>query len=396
MNNQLDISKLINEQVYKAVAEHVSTVDMRALVESAITNAVDSAVIKIAKKAAEDLLTERNLSNEIAALVTTEVKSQLDSQSRMAVKIAVGQIDTKKIISEAVTQQLSLNIKKYDFPESSIPHSSINWANAVFNGDMVTGGIIRSFQSTGIQDNATDCQLTIVDGVIVAEGHLISKAIQADSAKLKHVLVEGELKIAGSLSLGDEASRSISKIAQKAVDSNFKGTNIDIGEHSIISDKTSLLNKTTLGGSVTNSNLRRLGLLMDLRVSGDSQLADTMTVTQGHKVGINTDEPTGALSIWDDDAELTVQKTSRRNMYLGSTRPTDVSIGTNNRTQMRLGQEQIDILDPVSIMGIRFSVSNSVPEHEGFPQEIVMVRTARNGQPMFYICLGGNAWEALR
>jgi hypothetical protein len=194
MNNQLDISKLINEQVYKAVAEHVSTVDMRALVESAITNAVDSAVIKIAKKAAEDLLTERNLSNEIAALVTTEVKSQLDSQSRMAVKIAVGQIDTKKIISEAVTQQLSLNIKKYDFPESSIPHSSINWANAVFNGDMVTGGIIRSFQSTGIQDNATDCQLTIVDGVIVAEGHLISKAIQADSSKLKHVLVEGELR----------------------------------------------------------------------------------------------------------------------------------------------------------------------------------------------------------
>ena len=113
MNNQLDISKLINEQVYKAVAEHVSTVDMRALVESAITNAVDSAVIKIAKKAAEDLLTERNLSNEIAALVTTEVKSQLDNQSRMAVKIAVGQVDTKKIISEAVTQQLSLNIKKY-------------------------------------------------------------------------------------------------------------------------------------------------------------------------------------------------------------------------------------------------------------------------------------------
>jgi hypothetical protein len=38
----------------------------------------------------------------------------------------------------------------------------------------------------------------------------------------------------------------------------------------------------------------------------------------------------------------------------------------------------------------------SVPDREGEQNEIVMISTARDGQPMFYICKGGNKWQALK
>jgi hypothetical protein len=101
------------------------------------------------------------------------------------------------------------------------------------------------------------------------------------------------------------------------------------------------------------------------------------------------------LTIWDDDAELTVAKLSRRNMFVGSTRQTDVSLGTDNRMQLRISADGIDISDPVTIQGIRFSVMDDVPEGIGTQHEMVLVRNAREGQPRFYICEGGNRWRAL-
>ena len=383
---------ITQNQVTAEVSKQLENIDVSSLVNRTVLKSLDVIVSKLVKKTIESLLPE------IHAMVIENVNTYIDTNTKMAVKAGMGHLDVKKIISEAVAQQLSINIKKYSFPDSSIPHSSINWTDAKFSGDMVTGGIIRQFQSSGIQDNATDCQLTIVDGVIVAEGHLISKEMQTDMIKTKHAVIAGELKVTGSLDLSDEASRTVSKLIQKVVDLNRKDKDVDmdLGEHSIMSNKSLILNKSTLGSSVINSNLRRLGLLLDLRVSGDTKLSETMTVTQGHKVGINTDEPVGALTIWDDDAELTVQKISRRNMYMGSTRTTDVSFGTNNRTQIRLRQDQVDISDPVNIMGIKFRASDSVPEGQGVPNEIVFVSNAKEGQPRLYICQGGSAWAAFR
>jgi hypothetical protein len=146
---------------------------------------------------------------------------------------------------------------------------------------------------------------------------------------------------------------------------------------------------------VINSNIRRLGLLQDLRVSGPSNLADTLIVTEGNRVGLNTDEPSGVLTIWDDDAELTVAKLSRRNMFVGSTRQTDVSLGTDNRVQLKMSSDGIEITDPITVQGIRFSVMDDVPERNGMRDEMVLVRNARDSQPRFYICEGSNRWRAL-
>jgi hypothetical protein len=82
-------------------------------------------------------------------------------------------------------------------------------------------------------------------------------------------------------------------------------------------------------------------------------------------------------------------------MYVGSTRAVELTLGTNNREQLVFKSDSISVSDPVEIMGIRFSVADKIPSGVGQPKEIVMVRTARSGQPMMYQCEGGLVWKAM-
>jgi hypothetical protein len=151
-----------------------------------------------------------------------------------------------------------------------------------------------------------------------------------------------------------------------------------------------------LAPSVVNSNIRKLGNLNDLMVIGDAKFSETMFVSEHGKVGINTDEPRGALTVRDEDAEFTLTRTGRRTMFIGSTRDSDIEIGVNSQPQIKINENQVDIATAIKVMGIRFSVAAAVPDREGEPNEIVFVNTARDGQALFYICRGGNRWQALK
>lgn len=395
MQTQLDIAQLINEQVHKAVTDHIVSIDVKQLITEAVSVAVDSAVSKITSSTIDALVRQRDIPAEISALVSKEAKSQIESQAKIISRTALGQLDVKTLMATAVADHLSVKVNEYNFPHASIPATSIRWDDVTFSGDKVQGGIIRNFNSTGIQDQATDCQLTIVDGVIVAEKHFISKSLQADDARFKTMTAEGTVTLVGNIELGDVPMKTITKIVDDRLNTKLDGAGLDIGEGKIVSGKSLVLDSTTLGPSVTQSNLRKLGLLMDLRVSGPTNLSETLFVTEGNRIGVNTEDPTGVITVWDEDAELTVKKQSRRNMFVGSTRPTDLSIGTNGRSQITVTQDGIDLSDPIRIQGVRFSVSDTVPEREGEVMEIVMVRTAREDQPRFYICQGRNSWRAL-
>jgi hypothetical protein len=72
-----------------------------------------------------------------------------------------------------------------------------------------------------------------------------------------------------------------------------------------------------------------------------------------------------------------------------------VEIGTNNQSQIVIKEDLIELNNAVRVMGIKFSVSGTIPEYTGEPNEIVFVLSAAEGQPRFYRCTGGNRWNAL-
>lgn len=394
LTNQLDISGLINQQIQQTINEYIKTVDLASIIDQAIGVAVDSAVTKITTGALQKLIKERDLTAEIGQIITEQAANHLDSQTKLAVKNAVTQLDLKSLVSETVERNLQINIDHFDFPASSVPAKSINWDNFTASGNLIDGGIIKNFNSTGIQDLSSNCKLTVLDDYIIVENKLIAESIKTNHAEIDNLRINN-IKIDGKLEAGPEIINLLSKVSRSVFSEITENKPVDIGAQAIISNGAVLLDSTKLGAGVTVSNLRKLGLLQDLRVQGDVKFSETLFVSAQGKIGVNTDEPNGVLTLWDEDAELTIKKFSKKNMFIGTTRNTDLSIGINNRDQIRVTDNEIAFNQSIRLQGIKISIQKDIPTHMGEPNEIVLVTSAQTGQPLLYICKGQNSWASL-
>jgi hypothetical protein len=392
MSTQLDIARLVNEQIQKTLAEHLAGVDLKALVQQSIAAAVDGAVQKLSARAVEQLVRSRDMASEISTIVGNEARKHAESEAKLIAKATVAGLDVAGIVSRKVADTLKINIKDLAFPEGSIDHKSIRWNGMQLSGDIISGGIIKEFNSTGIQDISSDCQLTISDGMVVVEGKVLSKDMQADSVlvdKLKAADIEVQ-----NITITEGIRDAAKDIAKQEIESAERH-NINLKDRSIVNGEKLLLDSSNLGPSVTNSNLRKVGALADLRVLGESRFADTMYIGELGRVGVNTDDPSGAFTVWDDNAELSIKKQSNKNMFIGSTRDSDLTLGTNNKANIKITQEEVSVITALRIMGVKFSITDTVPERSGEPGEIVMNKNAKSRQPLFYMCQGNNTWTAL-
>ena len=81
------------------------------------------------------------------------------------------------------------------FPESSIPAHAINFTDFTISGNHIQGGIITNFGSTGIDDKASICQLSIFDETTVVENNLLTNNLTVKG----HTVIEGDLTVKGTL-----------------------------------------------------------------------------------------------------------------------------------------------------------------------------------------------------
>jgi hypothetical protein len=392
MSTQLDIARLVNEQIQKALAEHLAGVDLKALIQQSISSAVDDAVQKLSARAIEQLVRSRDMASEISTIVGNEASKHAENEAKLIAKATVAGLDVAGIVSRKVADTLKVKIQDLTFPEGSIDYKSIRWNGMQISGNMIHGGLIKEFNSTGIQDIATDCQLTVSDGMVVIEGKVLSKEMQADSItvdKIKASVIDAE-----SITITEGMREAAKDIAKQEIESAER-SNINLKDRSIVNGEKLLLDSSNLGPSVTNSNLRKVGALADLRVLGEARFADTMYIGELGRVGVNTDDPSGAFTVWDDNAELSIKKQSNKNMFVGSTRDSDLTLGTNNKANIKITEEEVSVITALRIMGVKFSITDSVPERSGEPGEIVMNKSAKSRQPLFYMCQGNNTWTAL-
>jgi hypothetical protein len=96
-------------------------------------------------------------------------------------------------------------------------------------------------------------------------------------------------------------------------------------------DDIGVLTANELGPTVIKSNLKQVGTLRDLKVTGDATIGEFAFFNSGFgRLGINTDEPTSALSIVDNEVEITIGSPDIGIAAIGTRTNHHVAIVTDN------------------------------------------------------------------
>lgn len=106
-------------------------------------------------------------------------------------------------------------------------------------------------------------------------------------------------------------------------------------DKSYMIDGVSLLSATELGATVTKSRLREIGTLKNLSVTGDTALAEFAFFNSSFgRLGLNTDEPNGTLSIVENDVEVVISSPDVGRAVIGTYTNHNLELVTDNTTRI--------------------------------------------------------------
>ena len=370
-----DVINIINNTVDAVIAERVA-----AVVTTHLSNAV-------AKGKIERELDTKYISN-LHALLEKEIKQRTAHE--------VARIDMPTEVGKQIIESVNNKIQNAALPEKAISHRSINWDGFSLTADAVSDGVIKNFSSTGIQDIAKGVELTVADSMVIVENNFITRSAEIKENLVTNNLTVKNIKINNQLILNDSINRQFVSLITDTLNKELNEQKIDIVGKAIYANGAEILTENSLGPAIINSNLRKLGRLFELNVAGTSYFNDTLIVTDQGKLGINTTEPEGVLTMWDDDSELTIRRYKKKTMYVGTMRDTELCLGVNGDIRLAIRKDSTVEMQQIEINGLKISSSDVVPTGEGKPGEIVIMQLQKDNEPWAYRCIGGDKWKALR
>lgn len=235
--------------------------------------------------------------------------------------------------------------------------------NRSLTGDHITGGKITNFSSSGIVDSATEVKLTInneqvtIDNLsvntitsdLVITGNVSARKLSADIIEAKTILGDVEygknesIKFSGDSVYGQGLLWSTGKSNKQLVlrenpDRFFFSESIELAkDKSITVNGVDVINSTSLGNSVTKSNLRELGRLKGLIVDGSASISQYFVFDGvSNRLGIGTEEPKKTISIFEENTEIVIGSNGHSRGSIGTYNYTDFDILTDNSTRMSI------------------------------------------------------------
>jgi hypothetical protein len=396
-----DITSNVLVRVDSAIA---AAINNRLAAYDYATHIQEAANTAFEKRVGEYTVDPKRLENRIVDKINATIEAAQD-QTQTLVEAQVQQrlstIDFQRAITDSVSTIVADRMTEFVFPANSIDPESLKLLDLKITGDNISGGIIENFSSTGIDDRASQVALTILDDSTVVENNLLTKDLTVQGS----MTVNGEFVVNGSVPEDTEFFR-------KLVTSTTTNTLTSL-DHTLFNSYSTLifdrikqdgldLTKITLNGvevagvnslgsSIVSSNLQTLGELKELRVGGESILAQTLYVTP-KRVGINTIEPSAALSVWDDEIEIVAKKKSRDLGLLGTPRQQKLVLSSNGKDNIVLSDDGSAQIDNLKIGPMQFTASNTPPNFVSERCHVIWNTNPNPGGPLGWICLGGANW----
>jgi hypothetical protein len=341
----------------------------------------------------------KDIVQQVVEDLTTQVQAQVMSTISEQIAQTISRIDMNALFQSALTSAVAGN--RFQFPVNSIPAESIDITGFKITGDQVAGGIVTNFGSTGIEDQATTCQLTIMDDVTVVENNLLTQNLTVKGT----TTIEGDLNVTGSVPESSVLFQNLVRVATNNVRTSldqvvFKNY-ADMVYHQIKTDGLDL-NKITFNGqdiisnkglasTITVSNLQQLGQLKELQVSGETLLSDTLYVTN-KRIGVNTIEPAQALSVWDQEVEIGFGKYGTNIAVMGTPRNQSLIISSNGKSNLIATPDGAVAVNQLAIGKVTISAANSPPATDHPKGTIIINSNPSIGGPIGWVSLGEARW----
>lgn len=214
----------------------------------------------------------------------------------------------------------------------------------------VSNGIHTGFQSTGIQDNASNCQVTILDHATVVENHLVTTAMT----------VKGPLTVEGDIQL----------LGEMPVDSPFYK---DLVEHSAGILKLAMDGQFFLQyADKVFEKIKEEGLELS-KIKLD---------------GFDVSEAFKSLG----EAAISIKKTRRDVSTIGAADGRRVVLSSNSRSNLVLEVDGSVTIEKLAVGAIRLGSSPGCPDHDAERGSVMFNENADGGKPVGWVCIGKKKW----
>ena len=293
-------------------------------------------------------------------------------------------------ISKITTQSLATGVLTGNlFSTGSITGNLLG--SGSISGNNIVGGTVTEFSSTGIEDRATVCQVTILDAGTVFENKLYAQELEVRG----NTVITGDLTINGVILRDTPAYQNIMLDINTAVTDSYnrvferlQAESLDVAKLTI--GQRSIIEGSTLTNAVTESQLRRVGVLQDLQTAGETLLSQTLYSSNG-RVGINTMDPTTAVSIWDGEVEISLGKLQKDTAQLSSRNSTFV-ISAGSQTHITMTSDGQTAVPKLRLGNISMSSSPTPPNYDADRGTVVFNENPNLGGPLGWVSLGDARW----
>jgi len=424
MLNTADLEQLVRDQVAKSVNDEI----VGLLDSTDWLNSVEASIIEYAQQRVVAKFSNADAMAQILSTVENSVKTLFENGSISSIKELVSEESLQKTINA----QLNVNVEQYvtqlfnntewvGYVKSQVVGTFVrNLSKELAQVDVKkeiksqVSDLFDSFASqisfSGIDDQATNVELTVMDGAVVVENDFAATNIQAvDSIVTENATVHGDLVVHGNVNTDGHAWDNLKTDVEHTVTKRFE----EVSKQSIIEDiltkaeshginfasvtinGTSLVSGETLSPKITNTNIKRLGLLEEISVRGEADFNNTVFVAN-KRLGINTREPSAALSVWDEEVEVTMGKRKERTGFIGTNRKQHLEIGVNGKGNIVIHDTGLVEIPQLQVGKQRIGHGNSVPGYSGSKGDIVFNINVSSKNTVFaWMCIGGFNWVAL-
>lgn len=417
------VAKLVEDQIARSVNDQVlevfATDDWLKPIEAKIIDYTQQRILgKFANSSALP---------EIVEAVKTSVTELFAAGQIPGVDQYIDSVTIKQTIDQAVQDNIVTAIK--DLGQDPVWLEKIE---TLINQNMVqrvvaglsaidVGGLIRQrvdenmtdldsrvakrLKTHGIQDHAQNPELTVMDDNVVVENCLTANRIDVvGSAKIR------ELTVTGSINTDNHSWQTLSDAISKKtldqltnewkdslisdVENKIREKGIDFAQVQI--DGVRVIAGDTLSKKITNSNLQSLGILKELKVAGETHINNTVSVLN-RRLGVNTQEPEMALSVWDEEVSILAGKFKDKSAYIGTGRAQNLVLGVNRTPAVEIDIDGTTAIKKLRVGVHRISHGTEVPNYAGTKGDVVFnANPSINDNVFAWQCLGGFKWKLIR